>query len=193
VSKAFNTVAGRPMALTRTYPAEVTVNMSLSTFNAFSTSTTLVTVLGFPFTLTAFSESAAYLGLFDQYRIDYLEVWIEPRQSQSTVSANIGTMVSAVDVDDASTPTFYNTVEDHQSAIATNTNAGHYHAWVPHIALASYSGTFTSYANVPAIWLDSGSPNVQHYGLKVATSATAAVESFSMVVRARVSFKNPGL
>jgi len=193
ISKFYNPVAGRPLAISRNDPAEITVNMGYSNFNAFSTSTAVITVLGFNFSLSLFSEANSYLSVFDQYRIDYFEAWLEPRQSQSITTANTGTIVSAVDVDDSSVPLTYNQVEDHQSAIASSTYAGHYHAWVPHIALASYSGAFTSYANVPAIWLDSGSPAVQHYGLKVATSATGAVETFSLVVRARVSFKNPGL
>lgn len=61
------------------------------------------------------------------------------------------------------------------------------------MAVAVYSGAFTSFANAPSSWIDSGSPNVQHYGLKAAVTATAAVQTYNLQVRARVSFRQPGL
>lgn len=36
----------------------------------------------------------------------------------------------------------------------------------PRIAVAEFSGTFASYGNFKSGWIDSNSPNVQHYGLK---------------------------
>lgn len=52
----------------------------------------------------------------------------------------------------------------------------------PRAAAAIYSGAFTSYANIKAPWIDSNSPSVQHYGLKMIfeciNNSTTASEIF---------------
>lgn len=41
------------------------------------------------------------------------------------------------------------------------------YSWKPRLAVAAYgSGVFTSYANLPPVWLETASPSVAHYGYK---------------------------
>jgi len=62
------------------------------------------------------------------------------------------------------------------------------------MAVAAFSGAFTSYSNVPAGWIDSASPGVQHYGLKLYFESTPfGVISYEYSVRAKVSFRGPGI
>lgn len=145
------------------------------------------------FQLNKFSGYSQYTGLFDQYRFNEIEVWIEPTTSPSTASADVGTCVTAIDLDDTNVPTSVASVEDKQTALSTGGFSGHYHRWKPHMALAAYSGAFTSYDNAPANWIDSASPAVQHYGIKIAVTNTGSVVPYRISVRASVSFRQPGL
>lgn len=194
VSKAFNPVAGRPNRFKSIGDQGITVFMSLTTSAWITTSITVPVFRGQAFTVSGFAASSPYLTVFDQYKIDELEVWIEPVISQSSAIALVSNYSTAIDLDDANTPTAYDNVQDHQSAIISNGEAGHYHKWQPHVAIAAYSGAFTSFANIPAGWNDVASPNIQHYGLKYATnSATSIPIIYSLSVRARVSFRSAGL
>jgi hypothetical protein len=148
---------------------------------------------GAPFTLSNFANFSEYVSLFDQYRIDQIEVWLYPQVIlQNGVSAEIA---SAVDLDDANTPTSINNVVSKQGSILTGTACGHYHRWKPHMALGAYSGSvFTSFANETASWIDSASTGVQHYGLKVATSTTTGTAiPYDLNVRIVASFRAPSI
>lgn len=193
VSIAYNSVASRPTAFKLNKITHYPVNMTYSVSSVFTTSTVATVLLGYSFALSSFADYTAYVALFDQYRIDMLEIYITPQSSQSTVISNTGELVTAIDLDDASTPSSYNSVAAHQSSLMTSNTEGHYHKWIPHMAIAVYSGAFTSFANAPAGWLDCGSPNVQHYGLKFASTTTSVAMVLDMVVRARISFRQAGL
>lgn len=193
-SKMFNPVAGRPISKISCGNAQVTVNMSYCTSAAITTSITVPVFAGFSFILTNFAKATPYTALFDQYRFDEIEVWFEPVISQSSSIALVSNYATAIDLDDANTPSAFIDVADHQSAIISNGETGHYHRWQPHMAVAAYSGVFTSFSNEVAGWIDVASPSVQHYGIKYATnSATSIPIIYSITVKAKVSFRSPGL
>jgi len=192
MSKAFNPIAGRPQAVVSMRTPQITVQMTVQG-SAFTTSTTVPTYWSNYFAISGYSDSAAYLALFDQYRIDEVEIWIEPNNSASVSDNGIGSISSAVDVDDANTPTSVGSVQAHQNCLVTSGYTGHYHKFKPHMAVAVYSGTFTSFSNAPADWIDSASPGVQHYGIKMAAITTTAVIGYSYTARIKVSWRSPGL
>jgi len=189
VSKCFNPVAGRPNAILRTLTPKLQCQFT-EVISPFLTTS----MVAFTFAARAFQASdvstAGFLTLFDQYRIDQIEVWIEPRAAQgSTVFSNISTRV---DLDDVSTPTVIENVEHGPGALTTAGGNGHYHKWVPHMAMAAYSGVFTSFTNREPQWIDSASSGVQHFGIKMGAFATAAVVNYDMSVRFTMSFRAPG-
>lgn len=139
--------------------------------------------------LQNFSGTSSLLAVFDQYRIDQLEVWTETSVTYSGV--NFPEVTTAVDLDDNSTSFTKGALMDHQGSVSSSAVAGHYHKWRPHIAVASYSGAFTSYTNIPSTWIDSASPAVQHYGLKIATTSTGTAVPITAIVRAVISFRAP--
>jgi len=189
----FNSVAGRPYPPVKSLTDKITVAMTEYTSAFFTTSTTVPTFAALSFTLSALSGSSNYLTIFDQYRIDQVEVWLEPNIPAS-VSPAYGLLATCVDLDDATTPTVVNQVENHQGALVAQGSQGRYHKWKPHIAVASYQGTFVGFTNLGDQWIDSGSPNVQHYGFKVAAGTTgAAVVSYNLSIRCVVSFRAPGI
>jgi hypothetical protein len=160
-----------------------------------NTSTTVPTYLGQLFTLAAnVPNYAAYTAIFDEYKIDEVEVWITPNPVSSVAASTVrGLWSSAVDYDDANTPASISTVSDKQSNLTTTVDEAHYHKWTPKFAVGTYSGTFVSFGSSTG-WLDCASPNVQHYGLKVAFSQTAGgIQFVSMTSRLTISFRGPGI
>jgi len=192
ISKTYNEVASRPILHKAVRINVITVNMRIDFPAAFSTSTIASTFGASSFNLGQFNGTAAYTGLFDQYRFDLFEVWFEP-QSNYLSTTNVGTLTTAIDIDDANVPTTIQEVADKQNSLTTSGSAAHYHRWQPHMATAVYSGAFTSFANEPAGWIDSASNTVQHYGIKYSSTSTTAIQSFNLSLRAVVSFKNPGI
>jgi hypothetical protein len=193
INKAFNTVATRPGYGLKARIPQLSTIMSYTSTALYSTSTITTVVAGTAFVLTNFAEYANYIALFDQYRFDELEIWLEPQSSQSTVFSNMGQMATTIDLDDANTPSSYNSVVGRQQVVITDGGVGHYHRWKPHMAVAVYSGAFTSFQNAPADWIDCASSSVQHYGLKFSSLPTSAVINYNLTVRGKLSFRSAGI
>jgi len=190
--KIFNIQADRPQSVLQ--PAGNSIMVVDEITNVFVTTSVGGPVYaGAQFTLNMFSNAAEYTALFDQYRIDEIEVWIE---SSEVMSATVGSAAfhTAIDLDDANVPTAISQVSGKQNALTSLVGTGHYHKFQPHMAVAVYSGTFTSFGNEPAGWIDVASPTVAHYGLKLATAAAdGAARLIYLTTRAKISFRAAGL
>jgi hypothetical protein len=190
VARFYNEMASRPIprngiSLEQQITAEMTYSTSLLTTSASG----LVVGGSLYFVVSGFSGATSALSVFDQYKFEQVEVWMDPTAPQGTTT--FGQVVTCVDLDDATAPTLVSQVQDHQESLPSVGGAGHYHKWKPHMAVAVYSGTFASFANEPANWIDSASPNVQHYGFKAATSSFVAAINYDITVRAVISFRAP--
>jgi hypothetical protein len=188
----FNEVGTRPHPRYVSLEQTITVELEDQYQNFFTTSTSVPVYGSTFFALSQFDSYTEYTGLFDQYRIDQLEVWVEPAAGAG--SSIFPLLATAVDLDDTSTPTAFAVVAGKMESLVSTGAQGRYHKWVPHVAIAEYSGSFTSYGNLPATWIDSASPSVQHYGFKIA-SLTEVVQAinYNLTVRAVVSFRAPGI
>jgi len=192
VAKFFNEVAGRPYPPIGQLTDTISVQMTAVMLNFFTTSTLVNTYASQVFSVNSLGAASSYLALFDQYRIDQLEVWIEPA-APVQVANSYCEFATAIDLDDANVPTSFGQVGDHPGALVGLGSAGRYHKWKPHVAIAGFSGAFTSYTNVAAPWIDSASPGVQHFGLKAATTISAVATQYNISIRAKVSFRAPGI
>jgi hypothetical protein len=195
VSRLFDTFGKRPIPRNGlSLEQSITLELELLSQNPImSATTTGVAVYGaFVFSVGMFSGATSLLGVFDQYMINQIETWIEtPDPNKDTGYPDL---YSSVDLDDGNVPVSIGQIQDHVGAIVATTPAGHYHKWRPHIAIASYSGTFTSYTNSPATWIDSASPNVQHFGLKLALVANSTIGiGVNVVTRAVITFRAPAI
>jgi len=138
------------------------------------------------------SDLATYasLSLYDQYRIDKVEVTICPQMINNVTKGTTGAdvmvlpyLVTAVDLDDSTTPATL-------SAVLSNTTAQVHgvfnhnvtRTFVPNIAMSAYQGAFTGYATEQPQWLDTSTPDVQHYGLKYSIEAASTTTSSQLVV-----------
>jgi len=192
-SKFFNSVAGRPYPSIPERLNRITVPMTVFVPSFLTTSTTVPHFVATSFQINQFDLEPEYLALFDQYKIDIIELWLEPNIPANTGVA-WGELATCIDLDDATIPTTVNSVAGHPGALVGQGSQGRYHKFIPHIAVAAYNGSFGGFLNSAPCWIDSASSNVQHFGFKVAAGATgAAVVSYNLTIRAQVSFKNPGI
>lgn len=144
------------------------------------------------------SQNAQLAYVFDQYKIEELQVTFRPMfnanplNSSSTVYMPL--LYVVVDYDDIATLTpayFYQAY--------TNCNTSMYETvsvtFKPHVAVGIYGGsTFTAYGNRSDQWIDCSSSAVPHYGIKYGCDAGGAgqtvFQSFAISTKMRISFKN---
>lgn len=171
-----------PMALNRPY----VVYQSYKQLNAFTTSTTVETFQSFTFIISSLPQLGTLTALFDQYMIESVELWIVPQATP----VYAGELVSVVDLDDSTNLTSVDSALEYPTAKISSMTEGHYLKFRPHMALAAYSGSFTSYANVEGIWIDAASSGVVHYGVKVAATTTPSTIPHDIFVRMKTVWRN---
>lgn len=140
---------------------------TIATLAAASTGNT---VNAFNFTLSALPNSSEFTSLFDQYRILEAVVQFTPYCNQATfVSAGVspGFIATVFDYDDSNLPGSFTDLQQYDSYQRNLCTEPFRRILRPRIAVGAYSGTFTSFANMPSkTWIDAASPNVQYYGIK---------------------------
>lgn len=137
------------------------------------------------------NDSGSLTAVFDQYRIALVEIDFIPDANVAVAGGVPAPPMfhSVVDLDDV-TPVSIGQLQDYPGCKSTLATTRHRHVFVPHVALAAYSGTFTSYANVSAPWIDVGSPSVQHYGVKYAWSAASTLAAYEVIIRVKLEMRN---
>jgi hypothetical protein len=160
---------------------------SATAFNQFAG--TLATLCG---------EYSTISGVFDQYRIDLIEHVFRPRVTTASTAQSSGTgliggyYTTCLDYDDSTPLTSMQAAQNYDNAITSSVLEGQRRCYRPRIAVAAYSGTFTSYKNEPAGWIDIASTGVVHYGMKCAIDAYTGTNNISVVdmfTRAQISFR----
>lgn len=196
----------------------ITTAGTMSIKRSFTVSASLVAATTAPYgsvvyaTLSSLPSYTDFTALFDQYKFDMIKVtFYRPYQQTGTmdIAANASQSVlpqlllhTAVDFDDAVapvTPPDLQQYPSYQCTILTGSADRFSVTFKPRVALAAYSGAFTSYANMDA-WLDSASPNVQTYGLKFLleprfADGSSATFGFKLtlvsMLEVWMSFRNP--
>jgi hypothetical protein len=159
--------------------------------SGFQTSTTITTFGAYYFTLSTVTDVSSLSNVFDQYRVTEMEIWLDSNLTEnSSPSQGFGRLLTIVDYDDEAVPTSMGSLSDYTNCMATNALVGHYRRFTPHIAVAAYSGAFTSYANETAPWIDTASANVRHYGFKYGIDVQTSVLTYKLNVRVKVQFRN---
>jgi hypothetical protein len=175
-----------PVPINRSY--RIVQNVDYGTW--ITTSLTLNTFASQVFTLNDLAQVATLSALFDQYKIEAITCWVKPELSVATAQIPVD-YATCIDLDDATVPAAYTTVEEFQTCVSSPLTLGHCHKFRPHIAVAAYSGAFTSFKNDPSTWIDVASPGVQHFGLKGACLTTGmSVTSIHLSARFQIAFRN---
>jgi hypothetical protein len=178
----------RTSMLNKTYDVVQTIPLA-----TFTNSITVPVYGSYSVTFGVLDNATNFGAVFDQYRIALVEVTFSPQVNMNYVGSgtNDGQYVTVVDLDDTTNLTSFNTGLDYPGAIVTQLIKPHKHTFVPHIAVAAYSGAFTSFANEEAPWIDVASPSVQHYGVKYAcNTASTYASSVTVIIRVWLQLRN---
>lgn len=113
-----------------------------------------------------------FTTLFDQYRIDHVDVTFtytansEPQNITAAPAAPLLNLMTVFDHDDAAIPAGQVAIQQYPSFRCDRMDRVLTRRVYPRVAEAVYNGTFAGVANIRAPWLDSAQVNVQHYGVK---------------------------
>lgn len=136
-----------------------------------------------------------FTALYDQYRIDCVKVSVTPAFQRPLLGSGSsgfnGIVYHFVDFDDDASPT---TEDDFTQRSNVRTASGCQPFGValePRVALAAYSGAFTSYANARP-WVDVASTGVRWYGWKMGViGPVGEVQTYNISFEVVVSFRSP--
>jgi len=168
---------------------DITVCQEVSLGTILTTSTVANTFASYFFVASSLGNFSNFASIYDQYKVHQLELWLHPEFFGSGAISSLWT--SVIDLDDATNLATYGLAGEYETAVETLIAVGHYRKWVPHIAVATYSGVFTSFKNEVANWIDAASPSVQHYGVKLAAQPTAAAAGAIVgTLRCVISFRS---
>jgi hypothetical protein len=145
---------------------------------------------GLAFSFGQVPQNSTWASVFDQYRIDEIELWIQPTQLLSTTVDSFR-WYSVIDYDDDGVSTTEAAALAFQNVSDCGRFEGVYRRFRPHIAIAvAQSGGAPTARNAPSNWLDAGSTSIKHYALKVVTQSTATQVIISLRARFHLSFRN---
>ena len=117
---------------------------------------TAIDVLGsLYFTLSDLAGYSDMVTMFDEYQLYKVEVTFQPTITQSFSSdRNPGALYTAVDYDDAATPGDATVLLQYGTCQISAPQERVTRCIYPRMAVAAYSGAFTSYANMKSQWID---------------------------------------
>jgi hypothetical protein len=145
--------------------------------------------------LAQFNDNlSAFTALFDQYRIDMIEVFLKPGSSQIievTSASPAPQLFTVLDFDDGNFLASKNAAAGYSTCIESEVNDAQRRCFKPRIAYAAYgSSAFTSYANQQAGWIDCASTQVAHYGVKTIVPQSTLLSTWNLTARAHISFRS---
>lgn len=146
------------------------------------------TQIGFQFNFSQLPNNASWGTVFDQYCIPVAVVQIRSGENISSLSSGnpLPRIYSVLDHDDANNIAIA-TAKGYSSCREQRVTESVTRIVYPRVALAAYSGAFTSFANQRS-WIDVASPSVQHYGLKIAAEADTRSTVGELLVRVTLYF-----
>jgi len=150
------------------------------------------------FQLSNLDNSASFENVFDQYRIDAIRMTCKPQNNAIGLVTNSTTslvpLYCVIDYDNTSNLSTAAAAREYDNVICLEPGESFVRVFSPRVAVAAYSGAFSSFENSTAPWIDCASPNVQHYGVKIlvpgATAAQTMLQSWDVTYEYFMSFKS---
>jgi len=142
------------------------------------------------FAFSDLPQVTSFQAIFDQYKIEALEIWITP---SSTTSPSVlpSQYVAVVDYDEATNPSSFAQLLQYQNVNEVPFTNGVYYHFTPHTGMSiGAPGTFGGAGNITAPWIDSASPSTPHYGIKIGMYASAVTVSLQIRARFHMAFRN---
>jgi len=159
--------------------ANIAASSSVSTFGAFS------------FNLASLANATSFEALFDAWRILQVTVRFVPLSTSTNTSVGNSPLLTVIDYDDATALTSTSSMRAYDNMYEAPFQVYLERTFKPKFAVASYSGTFTSFSQSDG-WCDVASPSIQWYGLKygIDTIAVTATASYSVEADVVYQFKS---
>jgi hypothetical protein len=159
------------------------------------------TYFALAFNLYDLAQVANWTALFDQYRIDKVEVKFQSQgtnvdlHTYVTLNAENPAIWMVLDFDDNTTPTSLAQILEYDNVEVTESGSGFFATVYPSLTPSVYSaGAFSGYAVERAGWIDCANTAVPHYGLKGVIEALypASTGNYSWTIEAKYffSFRN---
>jgi hypothetical protein len=154
--------------------------------------------LTYYFQLSNLANATSFENVFDQYRIVAIRQTVRPDNNAVGLVTNSTTSLVdlywVIDYDNTSNLGSTGAAISYDNCMILAPGESGSRTFCPRIAVAAYSGAFTSFANMQDSWIDSASPNVQHYGTKFyvpgATAAQTLLQSWEIRTEYWVEFRS---
>ena len=135
-------------------------------------------------------------ALYDQYRIDWVECEFYFSQNYSTVNVPeraLPIVYLAKDYDDSASATVQ-ALQQYDSCQAWQTghqqpHGKHVIRVKPNVDIALYQGVTTGYARGKPMFIDTSSPSVPHYGIKLCVDSVTPATASTPVGYFSINFK----
>jgi len=138
------------------------------------------------FKLNDLTQASSFQAIFDQYRIASVEIWVNT--TSTTGIPNPPAYVAVIDYDDAVVPSNITQLLQYTNCAEVPLTNGVYYHIIPHATATLNSGSGVE--TLPHPWINSATPAVLHYGLKVGSYATSTTYQIQARARFHVEFRN---
>ncbi len=144
--------------------------------------------------LSDLNEVASFTSIYDQYRIDRVQVNVMPvtlPNNTSLTALPYAFCAIVTDYDDSATLASFALALNYQNCRVIGPGQGHSRTIIPHTNLAGFDGA-TAYAiSKPAPWIDCANTGVTHYGIKICVkqSTSTFVSGWYVWMTYQVSFR----
>jgi hypothetical protein len=129
-------------------------------------------------------QVSSLASIFDQYRIDEIEVWASTVGSTLTGLANL---YGVVDYDDANNLSSLAAARQYSNCMEVPIDTGIYFSFRPHTAL---SAAGSGQPNVPFPWTNSATQGQPAYGVKFAMGSSSVTRILYVNARFHLTFRN---
>lgn len=135
-----------------------------------TTSSSAAVANGYTFSLSDLDLASAFTGLFDQYKIEAVRFIIKPYNNAVGLVTNTTTTLPplyvVIDYDNVTPLSTAAVAREYDNCMLIGSGESACRTFKPRMALGAYNGTFSGFANVESVWIDSVNTTVEHYGIK---------------------------
>jgi len=173
----------------RIYFKDSIYNATLSYAVSYSLSTAAPTFGALQFALSSADNYDSFTSCFDQYRV--IQVNVKLQTGPPSVASSSNFIYTVLDYDDANTMSSASAYLGYKTLKTTPLGTFDERTLTPRVAMSAYQSTsFSGYANMGRVWIDSASPNVNYYGLKWYSYQGNMANNLNFVVTLMVQFKS---
>jgi len=157
----------------------------------FTTAVAALTAASYQFTLSDIVQSGSVVALFDQYRIDQVDFYMIPVGNALNSTAGTVPAYAVVDRDDNTLIASLAAIQEYDNVQQIQLFEGLHVRLNPTVTVAlNAAGSFSGLEVKAAPFVDVGFITVPHYGIKVFSAPTGAIQSWNIKAYYRITFLN---